>query len=89
VPWFWFDQYSVTLQIVGLAIDAVEAIERKLDENASILSHLADDGRLVAASGLGIGNRIARDIEMLIAKEARPDKTALRVQRVQRVQRSS
>jgi len=71
----------VTLQIVGLAKDAVETIERKLDENASILSHLADDGRLGAASGLGIGNRIARDIEMLIAKEARPDKTALRVQR--------
>jgi len=44
------------------------------------LFHLTEDGRLLAASGLGIGNVVARDIrlaEMLIAKEARPDKAAL------------
>lgn len=80
VPWFWSDQYDLTLQIAGLSIESVEDIERKLDDTASILFHLAADGRLLAASGLGIGNSVARDIrlaEMLIAKEARPDKTQL------------
>ena len=80
VPWFWSDQYDLTLQIAGLAMDATEEIERKIDEQASILFDLAADGRLLAASGLGIGNSIARDIrfaEMLIAKRAKPDKTFL------------
>lgn len=80
VPWFWSDQYDLTLQIAGIATDAADEVERKLGENASILFHLAADGRLLAASGLGIGNSIARDIklaEMLIAKEARPDKAVL------------
>ena len=42
--------------------------------------HLAPDGRLLAASGIGSGNAVARDIrlaEMLIAKGARPDPMAL------------
>lgn len=80
VPWFWSDQYDLTLQIAGLATDAVDEVERKIDDNASILFHLSADGRLLAASGLGIGNSVARDIrlaEMLIAKEMRPDKAAL------------
>lgn len=80
VPWFWSDHYDLTLQIAGLSTDAVETIERKLDENASILLHLAADGRLLAASGLGIGKSVARDIrlaEMLIAKQIRPDRSAL------------
>jgi 3-phenylpropionate/trans-cinnamate dioxygenase ferredoxin reductase subunit len=80
VPWFWSDQYDLTLQIAGLAMDATEEIERKIDEQASILFHLAADGRLLAASGLGIGNSVARDVrlaEMLIAKRAKPDKASL------------
>ena len=47
---------------------------------AFILFHLAPDGRLLAASGIGRGNAVARDIrlaEMLIAKRARPDPVAL------------
>jgi 3-phenylpropionate/trans-cinnamate dioxygenase ferredoxin reductase subunit len=39
------------------------------------LFHLDAGGRLVAASGIGKGNAVARDIrlaEMLIAKRARP-----------------
>jgi 3-phenylpropionate/trans-cinnamate dioxygenase ferredoxin reductase subunit len=37
---------------------------------------MRDDGRLVAAAGLGVGNAVARDIriaEMLIARRATPD----------------
>ena len=72
--------YDLTLQIAGLSIDANQEVERKIDENASILFHLAEDGRLLAASGLGIGNRAARDVrlaEMLIAKQVRPERASL------------
>ena len=50
-------------------------MRRDLGDGAFILFHLAPDGRLLAASGIGPGNAVARDIrlaEMLIAKGARP-----------------
>jgi 3-phenylpropionate/trans-cinnamate dioxygenase ferredoxin reductase component len=80
VPWFWSDQYDMTLQIAGLADGAVHTIQRDCGEDALILFHLDADGRLLAASGIGPGNAIARDIrlaEMLIARRARPDVAAL------------
>lgn len=80
VPWFWSDQYELTLQIAGLSDEGITIIRRDLEDGASILFHLAADGRLVAASGLGVGNAVARDIrlaEMLIGKRARPDVAAL------------
>ena len=80
VPWFWSDQYDLTLQVAGLSEGAVGTIERRSDDGSLILFHLAADGRLLAASGLGLGNAIARDIrlaEMLIAAGARPDPIAL------------
>ena len=45
-----------------------------------MLFHLVADGRLLAASGIGRGNAVARDIrhaEMMIARGARPDPAAL------------
>lgn len=75
VPWFWSDQYHLTLQVAGLADGAASAVRRDLGDGAFILFHLADDGRLLAASGIGPGNAVAKDIrlaEMLIAKGARP-----------------
>ncbi|MBL8576402.1 MAG: FAD-dependent oxidoreductase [Mesorhizobium sp.] len=75
VPWFWSDQYDLTIQIAGLADEGRTTIRRNMGEDAFILFHLADDGRLVAASGIGRGNAVARDIrlaEMLIARSARP-----------------
>jgi 3-phenylpropionate/trans-cinnamate dioxygenase ferredoxin reductase subunit len=80
VPWFWSDQHDLTLQIAGLAEGAEKHIRRELGGGAFILFHLAPDGRLLAASGIGPGNAVARDIrlaEMLIAKSARPDPAAL------------
>lgn len=80
VPWFWSDQYDLTLQVAGLADGATETIERKGYDGSVILFHLAADGRLLAASGLGAGNAVARDIrlaEMLIAAGARPDPSVL------------
>ncbi|WP_341487816.1 FAD-dependent oxidoreductase [Pararhizobium sp. A13] len=80
VPWFWSDQYDLTLQIAGLAEGAVTTVRRDLSAEAFILFHLAGDGRLLAASGIGPGNAIARDIrlaEMLIAAGRHPDPAAL------------
>lgn len=80
VPWFWSDQYGLSLQIAGLSDEGKSTVRRDLDDGAFILFHLADDGRLVAASGIGPGNAVARDIrlaEMLIAKRAKPAPEAL------------
>ncbi|TIQ52586.1 MAG: ferredoxin reductase, partial [Mesorhizobium sp.] len=48
VPWFWSDQYGLTLQISGLSDEGSKVVRRDLDDGALILFHLAQDGRLVA-----------------------------------------
>jgi len=85
VPWFWSDQYGLTLQIAGLSDEGSATVRRDLDDGAFILFHMSGDGRLVAASGIGPGNAVARDIrlaEMLIAKRASPAPEALGSQAV-------
>ncbi len=80
VPWFWSDQYGLTLQIAGLPDEGERTIRRDLDDGAFIIFHLKNDGRLVAASGIGPGNAVARDIrlaEMLIGRSANPDPALL------------
>ena len=80
VPWFWSDQYGLTLQIAGLPDEGERTIRRDLDDGAFIIFHLKNDGRLVAASGIGPGNAVARDIrlaEMLIGRSASPDPALL------------
>lgn len=80
VPWFWSDHYDMTLQITGLADGATTTVRRPLGDGAFILFHLDREGRLLAASGIGKGNAVARDIrlaEMLISAAARPDPHAL------------
>lgn len=79
-PWFWSDQYDLTLQIAGLAEGASTTVRRDLGDEAFILFHLDPEGRLLAASGIGRGNAVARDIrlaEMLIAARAYPDPASL------------
>jgi 3-phenylpropionate/trans-cinnamate dioxygenase ferredoxin reductase subunit len=80
VPWFWSDQFDLTLQIAGLPHMGVSVVKRVPRDDASILCHLDVGGRLVGASGIGLGNSIARDIrllEMLIGKRASPDAALL------------
>lgn len=80
VPWFWSDQYGLSLQIAGLSDEGKSTVRRDLGDGAFILFHLAEDGRLVAASGIGPGNAVARDVrlaEMLIARQAKPSPEAL------------
>lgn len=80
VPWFWSDQFDLTLQIAGMPGLGTSVIRRPLKDGAFILCHLDAVGRLVGASGIGQGNIIARDVrllEMLIGKRAKPDSAIL------------
>lgn len=80
VPWFWSDQYDLTLQITGMTDGATNTVRRDMADGAFILFHLDANGRLIAASGIGTGNTVARDIrlaEMMIAAGVHPDPVAL------------
>jgi 3-phenylpropionate/trans-cinnamate dioxygenase ferredoxin reductase subunit len=79
VPWFWSDQYDLSLQIAGSPGDGVETVRRQVGEGF-VIFHRDATGRLVGASGIGPGNSIARDVklaEMLIARQAAPAAAAL------------
>lgn len=79
-PWFWSDQFDLGLQIVGLPGFGQRTVSRTIDDRTLLQFHLADNGRLLAASGLGPGNAVARDIkiaERLINRRAHPDPDAL------------
>ena len=79
VPWFWSDQYDLSLQIAGSPADGVTTVRRQVGEGF-VIFHLDGTGRLVAASGIGPGNSIAREVkmaEMLIAREASPPAAVL------------
>ena len=63
----------------GLPSEGVSIVTRMLDDESDILFHLDAEGRLVGASGLSRGNKIAKDIrlaEMLIANRSHPDQQA-------------
>ena len=80
VPSFWSDQYELTLRIAGLTDAAATSIRRDLGGGQRLTFHLADDGRLVAASSIGPDRMIAKEIrlaEMLIARRLYPDPQAL------------
>jgi 3-phenylpropionate/trans-cinnamate dioxygenase ferredoxin reductase subunit len=75
VPWFWSDQYELGLQVAGLDDEGKTTVRRDIADGTYVLFHLNRDGRLVAASGIGPGTAVARDIrlaEMLIARRATP-----------------
>lgn len=75
VPWFWSDQYDLSLQIAGNPADGPDIVKRQTGEQSFVMFHRDHEGRLVGASSIGPGNSIARDVklaEMLIAKRAAP-----------------
>ena len=81
VPWFWSDQYDLSLQIAGLPRLGASMAARLLDDGAVILFHLTPSGRIVGATGLGRAESIGRDVrlaQLLIANRAHPDPTLLR-----------
>lgn len=79
VPWFWSDQYDLSLQVAGLPGVATEEVVRVRPDGAELWFGL-DAGRLVAVAGIGQGTAVAKDVrigEMLIARRAAPDPAAL------------
>lgn len=79
VPWFWSDQYELTLQVAGLPGLASDTIARGVGD-ARLLFHLDPAGRLVGASAIGRLAEIARDVrlaQMLIERRSHPDPRAL------------
>ena len=73
VPWFWSDQYELSLQIAGLPQLGSGAVQRRSPDGAVIQFHLDPAGRLVGATGLGRAEAIGRDIRLareLIAERA-------------------
>ncbi|MDR6633844.1 3-phenylpropionate/trans-cinnamate dioxygenase ferredoxin reductase subunit [Phyllobacterium sp. 1468] len=78
IPWFWTDQYDLGLQVAGLPQPHHQSVVRALPTGE--MEFYLDEGTLVAAAGLGIGNSVAKDIklsEMLIAAAVSPDPAAL------------
>ena len=75
IPWFWSDQFDLTLQIAGMPELGAQIVGRQLSPDAFVEFHLNPEGRLVGASGIGKGNTIGREVrlaEMLIAKNISP-----------------
>jgi 3-phenylpropionate/trans-cinnamate dioxygenase ferredoxin reductase subunit len=80
VPWFWSDQYELTLQIAGLPDAGANHVTRLRSDGVVLRFVLDGRGRLVATSAIGKGNSVAKDIrlaEMLIQHRAAPDPAAL------------
>jgi 3-phenylpropionate/trans-cinnamate dioxygenase ferredoxin reductase subunit len=80
VPWFWSDQYDLSLQIAGLPEAATSEAVRRRPDGVELRFGLRPDGRLVSAAAIGPGNAVAKDIrlaEMLIAAQAGPDPASL------------
>jgi 3-phenylpropionate/trans-cinnamate dioxygenase ferredoxin reductase subunit len=53
LPWFWSDQYELTLQIAGFPDLAARTVERNLGTQGRILFHLGAEGRILGVSGVG------------------------------------
>jgi 3-phenylpropionate/trans-cinnamate dioxygenase ferredoxin reductase subunit len=73
VPWFWSDQYDMTIQIAGMPAFSVSTVVRETGTTSRVFFALDRDGVLVGASGVGNASEIARDVRVaqaLIARRA-------------------
>ena len=79
VPWFWSDQYELTLQMAGLPERGEVTVERAVGAEARMLFHLDGEGRLVGVSGVG-PPALARDLrigQIMIERGLAPDPATL------------
>lgn len=79
VPWFWSDQYDLTLQVAGLFDPGRENLRRASSDEAFLVFQL-DGARPLAVAGVGPGNAIAKEVrlaEKLIELQVPVDPTSL------------
>jgi 3-phenylpropionate/trans-cinnamate dioxygenase ferredoxin reductase component len=75
IPWFWSDQYDLSLQVAGMPSLGPVTVTRTPASDTLVLFHLSTEGQMKGVSAVGPGNSIARDVklaEMLIARNASP-----------------
>jgi 3-phenylpropionate/trans-cinnamate dioxygenase ferredoxin reductase component len=80
VPWFWSDQYDLSLQVAGLPAEAATEVVRSRPDGVDIRYGIDAAGRLVSVAAVGPGNAVAKDVrlaEMAIAKRVVADPAAL------------
>jgi 3-phenylpropionate/trans-cinnamate dioxygenase ferredoxin reductase subunit len=80
VPFFWSDQYELSMQVVGLPHFGSFVVTYPI-RDAQLLYHLDAHGRLVGATALGRSEQIGRKIRearQMIAQRAHPDPEVLR-----------
>ncbi|WP_040678760.1 NAD(P)/FAD-dependent oxidoreductase [Rhizobium mesoamericanum] len=65
MPWFWSDQYDLTLQVVGLFDPLRATHSRSCSPDTYLVFQFENDGRLSAAAGIGPGNMAAKDVRLL------------------------
>jgi 3-phenylpropionate/trans-cinnamate dioxygenase ferredoxin reductase component len=64
VPWFWSDQYDVTVQVAGMPVPGTATVIRNAGTHSRIFFALDDEGVVVGASGIGSVGEIARDLRV-------------------------
>lgn len=80
VPWFWSDQFDMTLQVAGLFDFARPIHRRKAVGDICLVFQCDSENRLSAAAGIGTGNSVAKDVrilEKLIERETKVDPALL------------
>ncbi|WP_306118519.1 MULTISPECIES: FAD-dependent oxidoreductase [unclassified Roseitalea] len=80
VPWFWSDQYELTLQVAGLYRAGWPYTRRAAGANGLLLFQHDEHGAPISVSGVGEGNSVARDVklgERLIERDIRVDPAQL------------
>ena len=65
LPWFWSDQYDLTLQVAGLFDFGLPIHERNTKAFGKLVFQCDAVGDLAAVAGIGIGNDLAKDLRVL------------------------
>jgi 3-phenylpropionate/trans-cinnamate dioxygenase ferredoxin reductase subunit len=79
VPWFWSDQYELSIQLAGLPRASHRIVQRHGVGGDLVMFHLDESGALAAVSGVGSAS-IGRDVrigQMLVERRARIDPALL------------
>ncbi len=63
VPWFWSDQYDLSLQVSGMAAAASTWLRRPEPDGTAVHLGLDETGRVVCAAGVGTA-AVAKDVRM-------------------------